>query len=353
MSKSILQIENVSFNKISLCNEYNLDDKYVVIGLSYGNSDPLMVNIRSLDVQLYNSATNEIYLDLRKNPEIKEFFENLDNTLTSKIKSDGVLKKIGIKGVSYKSLVNDFTNTDDETFDVLRLKLMFNGDYKTTLYDSHRNVIDESNAVTHIQKGSKAKVILELVAIVVDKETKTIFVYNVVRHIQTKKNKPIRVKNIEYSFVDSEDENTVVLSEVQNSYRNVQTESYIDTDIVNPPKKDKKHVKSVVVVSPEPPKLPVMKEDSDKKDSDKKDSDKEDSDKEDSSEENSFNTESDSDSKSDNDSDVQNSIELSSDTNDSEKFVKKIAARIPNSMQLSNKAPKATTSSTKKTFKKK
>jgi hypothetical protein len=365
MSKSILQIENVLFNKISFCNEYNLDDKYVVIGLGYGNSDPLMINIRSLDVQLYNSTTNEIYLDLRKNPEIKNFFETLDNTLTAKIKSDGVLKKIGIRGVSYKSLVNDFTNTDDETFDVLRLKLMFNCDYKTILYDSDRNIVDESNVITHIQKGSKAKVILELVAIVVDKETKTIFVYNVVRHIQTKKNKPTRVKNIEFSFVDSEDENTVVLSEVQNSHQNVETESYIDTEIVNFSKKDKQNVKRVVFVSKEE----TNKEESAKGESakgesakgesakgesakgesakgwsdeevnSKGESDKEDSSTEESDEENSFNTESDSESN----SDVQNSIELSSDTDDSDKFVKQMAKRNSNSMQLSIKAPKSLT----------
>ena len=329
MSKGIIQIENISFDKISLCGEYTLNDRYVIIDLGYNNSDPLMLNIRSLNIQSYNQTTNEIYLDLRKNPEIKHYFENFDNALISKIKSEGILKKIGIRGVSYKSLVNDFTNTDNETYDVLRLKLMFDGDYKTILYDHHKNIVDNKDANTYIVKGSTAKVILELVAIVVDKEAKTIFIYNVVRHLQTKRNKPTRIKDIEYSFVDSDDENTIALSEVQKSCSNVQTESYIDTDI-RPIKKEK---------------LPTVKE-------------------EQYNDKNSFDTESekcsnkdvlddnihsDTDSDTESKSDTQNSVELSSDMSDSEKFVKKIDAKMPKSMQLQHKAPK----SVKKTNKKK
>ncbi len=201
MSK-LIHFNTLNLNSINIVSPLNEVDK-LSFALSY-NNDPLMFFIDSLNVIKFTGE--EIILDLRNNEHIKKLFDDLDTKVISDIQAKKVTKSYGLKGFTYIPLVSSYTNINNETFDVLKLKINLVGEFATSLFYKYGQPITDLNIMN--EKVS-VKTIVECIQIVFDKQNKFIYIDNCVRQLKVKQFRINRIKNLEYSFIDSDDEATI------------------------------------------------------------------------------------------------------------------------------------------------
>ena len=218
IEKRIINSENFNFNDIILHNKTISNDEYILMELSHNNMNSILVNIESLYIYKYLENTNEIILDITKHKKLKKFFESFDKKILNLFKSKKIFKKLASNGITYKTLVCDLTQNN---YNVLKLKLSFNDDYKSTIYDCNQTLLDKNNLSLFINNNSKSKMILEFIALIVDKKNNTLYVDTIIRQIQIKKiHKIQREKNITFSFIDSDNEKINNNSSENNSSEN-------------------------------------------------------------------------------------------------------------------------------------
>ena len=209
MSK-LIHFNTLDLNLVNIFTAIN-NDNNVTCGLSYNNSEPLMFFIDSLNVIKFTSnvikfTSNEIILDLRNNEHIKKLFDDFDTKIISDLQAKKVTKLYGLKKFSYVPFVSNYTNSNGEIFDVLKLRINLDGDYKTSMFFKYGQPVLDLNI---LNEKVTVKTIVECIQVVFDKENKTIYVDNCVRQLKVKQMKLNRVKNLEYSFIDSDDEISV------------------------------------------------------------------------------------------------------------------------------------------------
>ena len=199
MSK-LIHFNTLDLNAVNIFTAIN-NDNNVTCAISYNNSEPLMFFIDSLNVIKFTS--NEIILDLRNNEHIKKLFDNFDAKIISDLQAKKITKLYGLKKFSYIPFVSNYTNSNGETFDVLKLKINLEGDYKTSMFFKYGQPLLDLNI---LNKNVTVKTIVESIQVVFDKQNKSIYIDNCVRQLKVKHMKLNRVKNLEYSFIDSDDE---------------------------------------------------------------------------------------------------------------------------------------------------
>lgn len=200
MSK-LIHYNTIDLDKICLHTPLIENDK-VICELSYDKLEPFMFFIDTLKVIKFSN--DEIILDLRDNEHIKNLFNDIDSKIISEIQTRQLVKNYGLKKFTYIPLINNYTNNNDETFDVLKLKVNLIGEYKTVLFFKYGHPIIN---LSIMQTDITVKTIFECINLTFDKQTKLIYLENCVRQIKVKQLKPTRVKNLDYSFIDSDDEN--------------------------------------------------------------------------------------------------------------------------------------------------
>ncbi len=220
MSK-LIHFNTLDLSSINLISPINLDNK-LTCEISY-NNNPLMFFIDTLNV--INFSPTEIILDLRNNDHIKKLFDDLDTKVISDIQSKKITKLYGLKNFTYIPLVNSFTNINGETFDILKLKINLSGDFATSLFYKYGQTVIDLNIMN--EKVS-VKTIVECIQVVFNKQNKFIYIDNCVRQLKVKQFKINRIKNLEYSFIDSDDEATI---ERENNFKMNLDKIYEDIEL--------------------------------------------------------------------------------------------------------------------------
>ena len=160
-------------------------------------------------LQVVKFTTKYILLDLRDNLFIKEFFLNLEKKIIIKIKESEIIKKYKLKNYSFITLVNSFTSINNETFDVLKLNIdIDNKDskYSTSIFYRYGQPVIDLNIMS---TSITVKTIFELISVVFDMDKQYILLENCCRQLKVKNlvSRVERVKDIPYSFIDSENSN--------------------------------------------------------------------------------------------------------------------------------------------------
>jgi hypothetical protein len=203
MSNLIKSIDSISLGNLNLL-EPEVDKNEITCYLSYGTeSEPILFQLEDLNVISYKN--NNITLNLKDKNNIRNFFNEIDESIVKLLKDTGVLKIFNIKGITYKSLLNE---VEDKIapYDVLRVKILDDG---TNLFDQQKNTIQLINLEKIFTKGSSVKSILRLDSVIINKELKTISPTLILLQGRVKKNKlpkPIKIVLQEYSIIDTEDE---------------------------------------------------------------------------------------------------------------------------------------------------
>jgi hypothetical protein len=84
-----------------------------------------------------------------------------------------------------------------------KLKINLLGEYKTSMFYKYGNPIED---LSIMKTGVNVKTIVEFINITFNKDNKTIYIDNCIRQLKVKPIRPQRIKNLEYSFIDSEEE---------------------------------------------------------------------------------------------------------------------------------------------------
>jgi len=203
MSNLIKSIDSISLGNLNLL-EPEVDKNEIICYLSYGTeSEPILFQLEDLNVISYKN--NDITLNLKDKNNIRNFFNEVDESIVKLLKDTGVLKMFNIKGITYKSLLNE---VEDKIapYDVLRVKILNNG---TNLFDQQKNTIQLINLEKIFTKGSSVKSIMRLDSVIINKELKTISPTLILLQGRVKKNKlpkPMKVILQEYSIIDTEEE---------------------------------------------------------------------------------------------------------------------------------------------------
>ena len=150
-----------------------------------------------------------VLLDLRNNNSIKEFFIELEKFIITKIKESGIIKFYKLKSYSFIPLVNSYTSINDETFDVLKLNIDQDekSEFATSIFYRYGKPIEDLNVMS---TSVCVKTIFELISIVFDMDTHQILIDNCCRQLKVKSmaTRIDRVKDIPYSFVDSDEQDS-------------------------------------------------------------------------------------------------------------------------------------------------
>ena len=165
------------------------------------NQIPLMLFIDEINVIDFNK--NNILLDLRNQPDTRNMFTKLDEYIISYIQHMKIIKQYEFKNFTYKPFISSYTTLSNEVFDVLNLNISLEGTYHTMLFYSYNNPLKNLSVM---KKNVKVKLVLECLSIRFNIKEKLIFIDNIVRQIKVKEIKPDRIKNLEYSFQDTHNE---------------------------------------------------------------------------------------------------------------------------------------------------
>ena len=179
MSK-LIHFNTLNLNSINIHSPL-LSNELLTCPISYNDSEPLMFFIDSLSVIKFNQ--DEIILDLRNKEHIKNLFNDIDSKIISEIQTKKITKLYGLKNFNYIPLIISYTNTDNETFDVLKLKINLIGEYATSLFYKYGQSVTDLNIMN---SGVEVKIIVECINISFDKVNKNIFIDNCVRQLKVK-----------------------------------------------------------------------------------------------------------------------------------------------------------------------
>ena len=115
------------------------------------------------------------------------------------------IKKLKTK-FNYRQLTSSFSNKE-LTCDILSLNVDLQSEhYKTEIYQRMNKKLSTEEAINMMKDNSKVDLVLEVISVLFNKEEGFIYLENIVRQMKVRKVKPKRVEKLEYSFVDTESE---------------------------------------------------------------------------------------------------------------------------------------------------
>ncbi len=177
----------------------------VICELSYNKLQPFMIFLDTLKVIKFTN--NEIILDLRDNDKIKDLFNDIDEHIIELIKERKLVKMYDLKKFTYIPLINSYKTNSGDLYDVLKLNINMFGDYKTSMFFKYGEPVTNLSVM---QTEINVKTIVECFNLTFNKDNKTIYLDNCVRQLKVKQLRPIRIKEMDYSFVDSDNESSVL-----------------------------------------------------------------------------------------------------------------------------------------------
>lgn len=200
------------------------NDHYMISKIWYQKSKPISLHVQTSSLKIDDvTKSNNIVLNMEN--DMCNFFDKLDELALEHTKSTNIIKKCGLKNITYLQIIKESNDNNTGNKNVLKLKIMNNtkffmiGDKISQLYNDIKK---------WITNGCYIKTILEIDGIIIDLQRNEIFINIVLRQVLIQKTKPLKIELTEYSFVDSESEKDQNI-DINNFVFNTQTE-YLDNN---------------------------------------------------------------------------------------------------------------------------
>jgi hypothetical protein len=242
---TVLKYNNVNLKKI-MFDEFVMTNsgQYIVSKIWYQSSESDYPKSTHVQIPLLkiDEVTKSDNIVLNTDADITSFFDKIDQMALEFLKKSGVTKTYGLKNVKFVQIVKEINKANELNVNknVLKLKIMKNISKSNTKFFvmGTRSSSDFVNVRNMLTVNAKIKTIVELDGIVIDIMKNEIFVNVILRQVLIEKVKPLRVDLIEYSFIDSDEENVEpVAAYINDVVLNTNTE-YVEEDKVAVPTSD-------------------------------------------------------------------------------------------------------------------
>lgn len=210
MQRTILKYDDFNIQKI-IYDEFEESEnkQFATSNIWYQESEltqPRTCYLQTPYMKVHEIKNGELVLAL----DNEKLYEELDKQSLSYVKSKNVTKQYGLKGAKYKAIVNEVEIGSSKKFSALKLKV--NNDLRTkhtqfyVFGDKTSKTYDEVKYL--LTSGTNVKAILEVNGLSVDIKNNVIFTNISLKQVLIAKMYPLRVELQEYSFVDSDNEET-------------------------------------------------------------------------------------------------------------------------------------------------
>ncbi len=262
MTIKIFKIDELEFNNINFLKP-NKNKHDIIIPLYYKikqtnnfnkpDKMPLLVQIPSLYLN-DSYSNNTLMLPLvgkneNSTEDICNFFNGLDTYIMKNlkkilldIKRDNEYSNINFNNISYKSIVNEIEDNDDDIYKngLIRYKINTSNMTNTKIYDDKKMLISEQNYITKLKKGTYVKSIIEINSLVLRDNVIHVYIKPHQLRISTEKMQSVRLED--YSFIDSdceENNDSEIILNTQTDYlenkNNVESEYNVMKKMINEP----------------------------------------------------------------------------------------------------------------------
>ena len=163
-----------------------------------------MVKIEELSV--LTVTDKNIILNLKDKSDIKKKFDELDAYIVNLIQERKITKRLKTK-FNYRQLTSNYTGKDTN-IDILNVNLNFDSnsnDFTTKIYKNKLSEIQQNEMFELLKNNGRTQLVVEFKSIIFDKKEGIIHLDNIVRQMKIKKLKPKRIEILEYSFIDSDE----------------------------------------------------------------------------------------------------------------------------------------------------
>lgn len=200
----IIDFLNLDITSLKLFDPYEESEDIIKIDISLGKNQAIMVKIEELSV--LTVTDNNIILNLKDKSDIKKKFDELDAYIVNLIQERKITKRLKTK-FNYRQLTSNYTGKDTN-IDILNVNLNFDSnsnDFTTKIYKNKLSEIQQNEMFELLKNNGRTQLVVEFKSIIFDKKEGIIHLDNIVRQMKIKKLKPKRIEILEYSFIDSDE----------------------------------------------------------------------------------------------------------------------------------------------------
>lgn len=229
---NIINVDVLSAQQLILHDPYEVSDSIVRMDISRDKLKPVMIYVDECDVISFNKG--KIIVSVTE--DLGKKLLEVDKYFLSEIVQRKIQKRIKAKSkFSYnqmaKSCGDDKENESKR--EIMELNVSNDTEYGTRFYITKQREIQEGEAMNLMKNNARVKFVFELTSVVFDKERSVIYVENVVRQIKIKKLQPKRIRNLSYSFIDTDDDGTNVVETNENEIKETNDQDIIDVYDIN------------------------------------------------------------------------------------------------------------------------
>lgn len=221
-----------------------LNNKLVTMKIWYKrNTVPSTLFIQLGQSQIVETTEDEIIINIPNNNA--KFYETLDKLSILKAKEYEILKRFNISGkINYSAIMRTKT-FDNGHIDVLKFQVVDLPE-QLTVFDSDKNLLDQSQYVSMLSIGTKVNIIAEVDSVILDTENQHMYTNLIARQLLLYVVKPQILKLSEYSFLEEHEQTETsntnsdsINSETKNTQMNqfsdnkCETENNYDSDVQN------------------------------------------------------------------------------------------------------------------------
>lgn len=212
-----VKIANIKYSEPAMDDNHNIVTKlWYDFGNDYNQSFFIKTPIMTI-VDIYN---DEITLKFDK--QMNEFYENFDNSIINHLKISGLLKKHGLKNITYKTIISE-TVINNENIDVFKFNLADN----IKVYHMSSKIVSKEQYKKMFVIGTTIKAIMEPDSCIVDVNNK--YIYTNIKPCQilvtkVKETVPKKIELTDYCFTESD---------CENDDRAITTKFIFQSDIMN------------------------------------------------------------------------------------------------------------------------
>jgi hypothetical protein len=204
----IIDFFNLDITSLKLFDPYEESEDIIKIDISLDKNQAIMVKIEELSV--LTVTDNNIILNLKDKSDIKKKFDELDLYIVNLIQERKITKRLKTK-FNYRQLTSNYTGKDTN-IDILNLNLNFDSnsnDFITKIYKNKLSEIQQNEMFELLKNNGRTQLVVEFKSIIFDKKEGIIHLDNIVRQMKIKKLKPKRIETLEYSFIDSDESDSI------------------------------------------------------------------------------------------------------------------------------------------------
>ena len=204
----IIDFLNLDITSLKLFDPYEESEDIIKIDISLDKNQAIMVKIEELSV--LTVTDNNIILNLKDKSDIKKKFDELDLYIVNLIQERKITKRLKTK-FNYRQLTSNYTGKDTN-IDILNLNLNFDSnsnDFITKIYKNKLSEIQQNEMFELLKNNGRTQLVVEFKSIIFDKKEGIIHLDNIVRQMKIKKLKPKRIETLEYSFIDSDESDSI------------------------------------------------------------------------------------------------------------------------------------------------